>query len=69
MRGNEPLEYKIQRIHGMSREQCIEELVEFREVPLDFTEPFLRRQELTWLRHTLLAANLAVQRRGHSKAG
>lgn len=54
------------RIHTMDREQCIEELLHFRGIPLDFNAAYLSQMSSDRLRHVLLAAVITVHTR---KAG
>jgi len=53
----------VQRIHGMSRTQCIHALTRFEDIPLDFDEAYLRSMSVERLRHILLAAVLTVHKR------
>ena len=56
------LEQTILRIQQLTRERCIHELTHFDAIRLDFTRDFLQQQEVDWLRHTLLAAELTAHR-------
>lgn len=52
------------RICSLDRGQCIEELLNFRSIPLDFSRRFLSEQTLDRLRHILMAAHIrTVQRK------
>lgn len=46
----------IRNICGMDRNQCIERLLHFEQIPLDFDRPTLEGMTTERLRHLLMAA-------------
>ena len=50
-------------VNGLDRVQCIDELLNFRAIPLDFSRTFLNEQTVDRLRHILMAAYLRTMRR------
>jgi len=56
------MEQVAQRVHSYDREQCIEELIHFKAMRLDFTRDALERMSIEKLRHLLLAAHITVQK-------
>ena len=53
---------KCREVHLFDRHQCIQELLNFPDIPLDFTQAFLDDMSLERLRHILLAAYVTVMR-------
>ncbi len=51
-------------VSELGRRECIDELLNFRAIPLDFNRAFLDGQTLDRLRHILMAAYLRTIRRG-----
>lgn len=64
-----PIELLVQQIHSLDRQQCIDELLRFDQLPLDFSRTYLEELSLERLRHVLLAAVVTVHRQSHPKAG
>ena len=60
---NDTLEAASQQIIALDRDACIDQLLHFPELPLDFTPEFLDGQTLERLRHLLLAAVWRTYRR------
>lgn len=50
------LEEQIQTVSEMSREGCIESLLDFEEITLDFNREYLEGMALGRLQHVLVAA-------------
>ena len=64
----ELLSDKCREIHSYDRQRCIEELLSFRDIPLDFSADYLEGMSLERLRHILLAAHVTAMRQ-HQPAG
>ncbi len=60
---NHSLHLLVQQINQMSRQQCIDALAGFEDIPLDFDRDWLGRMSIETLRHTLMAAHVTVARR------
>ena len=63
---DQPLDQVLRQIHEMDRTECIEQLLNFEQIRLDFNATFLNQMSSDRLRHILLAAVITVRRR---KAG
>jgi len=57
-----PLEIVARQIQMLDRDQCIEQLLTFSAIPLDFTPDALAAMSTESLRHTLMAAIITVKR-------
>ena len=63
MNTNRTLNEMICDIHGMERDQCIDELMHFQAMRLDFTPNYLEAMSTERLRHVLVAAVLTARTR------
>lgn len=57
------IDQQLRIIHQMTSDECIETLLHFSEIPLDFDRAFLELMSVEKLRHVLVAAMLTVHRR------
>ena len=70
-----PLDLVLREVNGMARRECVDRLVHFDSIPLDFDESFFRTMSVERLRHVLMAAVITARRRltegegGRRKAG
>ena len=63
MNADLPLDQLLCEIHGMEREACIEALMHFQHLHLDFTAGYLTEMSTDRLRHVLVAALITVRGR------
>lgn len=65
------LQQQIREVYQMNRERCIESLIHFEKIPVDFTREYLQPLALEQLQHYLVAALITVENRkySHRRAG
>jgi len=57
-----PLEIVARQIQMLDREDCMRQLLNFGDIPLDFTPEALGRMSTESLRHVLMAAVVTVHK-------
>jgi hypothetical protein len=68
MRLDQPITQIIKQVQKMSRRRCIQELVQFDAIPLDFDEAFLEGKSHEELSHMLVAAVVTATRKNNRAA-
>ena len=63
-----PLDDLLQTIHSFDRNQCIDELINFKYFPLDFDQAYLSQLSLEKLRHVLMAAYVTARNKAQRAA-